>query len=87
MPSIARADTIGSLLRPAYPREAWQGRREGRVSDAELHTAETRAVRGIFHPGLFVIRHLASGSERSWNFTTLLVVPLPVSRWKGVLVE
>src|SRR5213079_138252 len=30
--------------------------------------------------------HRASGSGRSWNFTTLLVVPLPPSTWKGALV-
>jgi 5-methyltetrahydropteroyltriglutamate--homocysteine methyltransferase len=45
MPAIARADTVGSLLRPAYLRQARQGRREGRVSDAELRVAEDRAVR------------------------------------------
>jgi methionine synthase II (cobalamin-independent) len=45
MPAIARADTVGSLLRPAYLREARQGRRTGSVSDAELRAAEDRAVR------------------------------------------
>jgi 5-methyltetrahydropteroyltriglutamate--homocysteine methyltransferase len=45
MPAIARADTVGSLLRPAYLREARQGRRTGSVSDAELQAAEDRAVR------------------------------------------
>src|SRR5947209_7233931 len=33
---IARADVVGSLLRPAYLKEARQGVREGRVSDKEL---------------------------------------------------
>jgi 5-methyltetrahydropteroyltriglutamate--homocysteine methyltransferase len=42
---IARSDVVGSLLRPAYLREARQGVREGRVSDAELHAVEDRAVR------------------------------------------
>ena len=42
---IARSDVVGSLLRPAYLREARQGVREGRVSEAELHAAEDRAVR------------------------------------------
>jgi 5-methyltetrahydropteroyltriglutamate--homocysteine methyltransferase len=42
---IARSDVVGSLLRPAYLREMRQGVREGRVSEAELHTAEDRAVR------------------------------------------
>src|SRR5215475_1633499 len=45
MPAIARADTVGSLLRPAYLRQARQGRRTGSVSDAELRAAEDRAVR------------------------------------------
>jgi 5-methyltetrahydropteroyltriglutamate--homocysteine methyltransferase len=45
MPAIARADTVGSLLRPAYLREARQGRRTGRVSEVELRAAEDRAVR------------------------------------------
>src|SRR2546425_132365 len=42
---IARSDVVGSLLRPAYLREARQGVREGRVSEAELHAVEDRAVR------------------------------------------
>jgi len=42
---IARSDVVGSLLRPAYLREARQGVREGRVSAAELHAVEDRAVR------------------------------------------
>jgi 5-methyltetrahydropteroyltriglutamate--homocysteine methyltransferase len=42
---IARSDVVGSLLRPTYLREAGQGIRDGRVSEAELHEAEDRAVR------------------------------------------
>ena len=45
MLAIARADTVGSLLRPAYLRAARQGRRTGGVSAAELQAAEDRAVR------------------------------------------
>ena len=30
--------------------------------------------------------HFASGSGRSWNGITLLVVPLPVSMWNGARV-
>ncbi|MDH3600899.1 MAG: methionine synthase [Candidatus Tectomicrobia bacterium] len=41
---IARADVVGSLLRPAYLREARQDVREGQRSDAELRAAEDRAV-------------------------------------------
>ena len=43
MPS--RADVVGSLLRPDYLREARKAAREGRLSAAELHTVEDRAVR------------------------------------------
>jgi 5-methyltetrahydropteroyltriglutamate--homocysteine methyltransferase len=42
---IARADVVGSLLRPAYLREARRGARAGTVSDADLRAAEDRAVR------------------------------------------
>jgi 5-methyltetrahydropteroyltriglutamate--homocysteine methyltransferase len=42
---IPRSDVVGSLLRPTYLREARQGVRQGRVSTAELHAAEDRAVR------------------------------------------
>jgi 5-methyltetrahydropteroyltriglutamate--homocysteine methyltransferase len=42
--AMARSDVVGSLLRPAYLREARQGVRQGRVSVAELHAVEDRAV-------------------------------------------
>jgi len=42
--NVARSDVVGNLLRPTYLREARQGVREGRASEAELHTAEDRAV-------------------------------------------
>jgi 5-methyltetrahydropteroyltriglutamate--homocysteine methyltransferase len=42
---IARADVVGSLLRPAYVKEARQGVRDGTVSGTELRAAEDRAVR------------------------------------------
>jgi 5-methyltetrahydropteroyltriglutamate--homocysteine methyltransferase len=41
---IARSDVVGSLLRPAYLREARQAARAGKVSDADLRAAEDRAV-------------------------------------------
>jgi 5-methyltetrahydropteroyltriglutamate--homocysteine methyltransferase len=43
--NVARSDVVGSLLRPAYLREARQGVREGQMTEAELHVAEDRAVR------------------------------------------
>ena len=42
---IARSDVVGSLLRPAYLREARQGMRQGRVSEAELQ--EHTVVAGL----------------------------------------
>ena len=42
---VARADVVGSLLRPAYLRQARQGARAGTVSEADLRAAEDRAVR------------------------------------------
>ncbi|MGH7384383.1 MAG: cobalamin-independent methionine synthase II family protein [Candidatus Rokuibacteriota bacterium] len=40
-----RSDVVGSLLRPAYLREAKQAAREGRVGPDALRAAEDRAVR------------------------------------------
>ena len=46
MPAMtARADVVGSLLRPPYLREARQAMREGRLDDAGLRAVEDRAVR------------------------------------------
>ena len=42
---IARADVVGSLLRPPYLRDARSGMRTGTVPDTELRTIEDRAVR------------------------------------------
>ena len=42
---VARADVVGSLLRPAYLKDARQGFRDGTVSDTELRAVEDRAVR------------------------------------------
>jgi 5-methyltetrahydropteroyltriglutamate--homocysteine methyltransferase len=43
----AHADVVGSLLRPAYLRQAREGVRQGQVSEAELRAAEDRAVREV----------------------------------------
>jgi len=45
MPTPARADVVGSLLRPPYLRETRQAHRDGRLTDAELSAVEDRAVR------------------------------------------
>jgi 5-methyltetrahydropteroyltriglutamate--homocysteine methyltransferase len=41
----ARADVVGSLLRPAYVRDARKAVLEGRSTESELHAIEDRAVR------------------------------------------
>ena len=43
--TIARADVVGSLLRPAYLRQARQAAHDGQMSDADLRAVEDRAVR------------------------------------------
>ena len=61
---------------------------QGRDSSGALHAAgtgprsvlETRSMTSDTSP------YFASGSGRSWNFTTLLVVPLPPSMWNGARV-
>src|SRR6266508_5347635 len=42
---VPRSDVVGSLLRPAYLREARKGVREGKLSAAELRAVEDHAVR------------------------------------------
>ena len=44
MPSTARADTVGSLLRPPYLQEARQALTEGKSTDAAVRAVEDRAV-------------------------------------------
>jgi 5-methyltetrahydropteroyltriglutamate--homocysteine methyltransferase len=44
MSEEARADTVGSLLRPAYLREARQKLQEGQIGEPELKATEDRAV-------------------------------------------
>ena len=44
MGTIARADVIGSLLRPSYLQEARKAAREGRLDPKEARAAEDRAI-------------------------------------------
>jgi 5-methyltetrahydropteroyltriglutamate--homocysteine methyltransferase len=44
MTKVARAETVGSLLRPAYLHEARQSAREGKLTQDELRAMEDRAV-------------------------------------------
>jgi 5-methyltetrahydropteroyltriglutamate--homocysteine methyltransferase len=44
MPPIARAETVGSLLRPPYLYEAREHARDGKITQQDLHTVEDRAI-------------------------------------------
>ena len=44
MGKIARADVIGSLLRPSYLQEARKAAREGRLDPKQARAAEDRAI-------------------------------------------
>jgi 5-methyltetrahydropteroyltriglutamate--homocysteine methyltransferase len=44
MPNIARADVVGSLLRPQYLLDARRAWREGKLDDKAVHALEDRAV-------------------------------------------
>src|SRR3954465_13778307 len=44
MPSTARSETVGSLLRPPYLMEARQERRDGKIDAEALRAVEDRAV-------------------------------------------
>src|SRR2546422_4057546 len=56
-----------------------------RAAGGQRHVLDGRpracGLRGERHEVVDLVRYLASGSRRSWNFTTLLVVPLPPSLW------
>src|SRR5215207_4711791 len=45
MPPTARAETVGSLLRPEYLKQARQERLDGRIEQDQLAAVEDRAVR------------------------------------------
>jgi 5-methyltetrahydropteroyltriglutamate--homocysteine methyltransferase len=45
--TMARADVVGSLLRPTYLRQTREAVRQGQESEAELRAAEDRAVREL----------------------------------------
>ena len=44
MPATARAETVGSLLRPPYLYEARQKARDGQISESELRSVEDQAI-------------------------------------------
>ena len=79
MPSIAakiaRADVVGSLLRPQYLLDARNGWREGRVSEAEMHTAEDRAVtEAVAMQEAAGLDAITDGEYRRFNFMATMGV-------------
>jgi 5-methyltetrahydropteroyltriglutamate--homocysteine methyltransferase len=70
---VARVDVVGSLLRPAYLREARQGVRQGRLSEAELRAAEDRAVQeAIALQEAIGLDVITDGEMRREGWNTLL---------------
>jgi 5-methyltetrahydropteroyltriglutamate--homocysteine methyltransferase len=75
MPKIARADVVGSLLRPQYLLDARNGVREGRVSAAEMQAATDRAVAdAIAMQEAAGIQAVTDGEYRRYNFMATMGV-------------
>lgn len=85
--SIARAETVGSLLRPNYLHEARQAVREGRLDQESLRSLEDRAVLEAIelqtHVGLDVI---TDGEFRraGWNPATSYQPDAPIGGYGPV---
>ena len=85
---IARSDVVGSLLRPAYLRDARQAHRDGKLDDAELRVVENRPVRDA------IVTWQACGKENlaepggtapsCWMCRTLVALPLRLELTTGV---
>ena len=73
---------------PVVLKESTAAGRTGPSSGRKPHIARGRRafVRTPPSHSLAAIAYSASGSGRIWNFTTLLIVPLPVSLWNGARV-
>jgi 5-methyltetrahydropteroyltriglutamate--homocysteine methyltransferase len=75
MPRIARADVVGSLLRPQYLLDARTGWREGRVSEAEMTAAADRAVaEAIAMQEAAGLDAITDGEYRRFNFMATMGV-------------
>ena len=75
MAKIARADVIGSLLRPAYLLEARREGREGKRSAAEVRSAEDRAVvEAIALQEHAALDAITDGEYRRFNFVATVGV-------------
>jgi 5-methyltetrahydropteroyltriglutamate--homocysteine methyltransferase len=82
----ARADVVGSLLRPAYLRDARRDVREGKLTEADLRVVEDRAVREAIilqeSAGLDVVTD-GELRRQSWVVT----IPLREDRAARALLE
>lgn len=75
MPKIARADVVGSLLRPQYLLDARNGWREGHVREAEIQAATDRAVaEAIAMQETAGIDAVTDGEYRRYNFMATMGV-------------
>ncbi|MFZ1104207.1 MAG: cobalamin-independent methionine synthase II family protein [Hyphomicrobiaceae bacterium] len=75
MPRIARADVVGSLLRPQYLLDARNGWREGRVSEAEMAATADRAVaEAIAMQEAAGLDAITDGEYRRYNFMATMGV-------------
>jgi 5-methyltetrahydropteroyltriglutamate--homocysteine methyltransferase len=72
---IARADVVGSLLRPQHLLDARNGWREGRVSEAEMQAATDRAVaEAIAMQEAAGLNAVTDGEYRRFNFMATMGV-------------
>jgi 5-methyltetrahydropteroyltriglutamate--homocysteine methyltransferase len=75
MPRIARADVVGSLLRPQYLLDARKAWREGKLDDKGVHAIEDRAVaEAIALQESAGIDAVTDGEYRRFNFVATMGV-------------
>jgi 5-methyltetrahydropteroyltriglutamate--homocysteine methyltransferase len=75
MAKIARADVVGSLLRPAYLLEARRAWREGELGDADVRAVEDRAVaEAVALQESAGIDAITDGEFRRFNFIATMGV-------------
>ena len=89
METIYRADVVGSLLRPAYLKQAREARQAGQLSAVEFKRVEDRAVDAAIAvqegTGLEIV---TDGEMRRLIFTGTLteaidgLAPMPTPRWR-----
>jgi 5-methyltetrahydropteroyltriglutamate--homocysteine methyltransferase len=74
-PTVARADVVGSLLRPQYLLDARNAWREGRLSEAEMSRAADRAVtEAVALQEEAGIDAITDGEYRRFNFMATMGV-------------